>query len=201
MMGDRSVGNRTRCRPLLRLMLLAGGFLLGTTLADASGTGQSREYQVKAAFLFNFAKYGEWPDDSMRTGPFRFCITGRADVASMLADRLANQRVHELTIDILPLDQQPLASAGCHLLFITEPVTPEHRQALIDDARTLPVLLVGESADFLAEGGSIRLFVADGTVHFDVSLTQLRQHQLQLSSKLLRHADRVEGKSPAEASP
>lgn len=167
-------------------------FSAGTLASDAA----QREYEVKAAFLFNFAKYGDWPAESFADGQFRFCIAKQDDVVVLLRQRLHEQRIRELPIAVTALRNVELAS--CHLLFIAAAATPEQLQQWIEASRNQPLLIIGETKGFLELGGAVNLFIASGTVHFEVSLDNLRAHRLQLSSKLLRHADRVIGRSSTE---
>lgn len=188
-------GWKLRWEPL-RLLLSLLMAMPAVLRADDSPATMSREYEVKAAFLFNFAKYGEWPEASLQASPFRFCIAGRPELASWLSTRLRGQRVHALVVDVVDIGND--LSPGCHLLFLSSTVTIERQRGLIAGTQQRPILVIGEGADILAEGAAVHLFLAEGTVHFEVNLNTLAQHNLQLSSKLLRHADQVFGKNSAD---
>ncbi|MFZ5843119.1 MAG: YfiR family protein [Pseudomonadota bacterium] len=179
-------------RLLLSLLLAVPAVLQ----ADDNPAAMSREYEVKAAFLFNFAKYGEWPAASLQVSPFRFCIAGRPELAGWLSTRLRGQRIHALAVDVVDIGDG--LSPGCHLLFLSTNVTAERQRALIAETQQNPILVIGERDGILDEGAAVHLFLAEGTVHFDVSLTNLARQKLQLSSKLLRHADKVYGKNTVD---
>ena len=193
-------GWKLRWEPL-RLLLSLRMAVPAVLRADDNPAALSREYEVKAAFLFNFAKYGEWPATALQASPFRFCISGRPELASWLNQRLRGQRVHALVVDVV--DVAGSLSPGCHLLFLTIDMPTERRRALIAESQQKPILIIGESASVLEDGAAVRLFLDDGTVHFEVNLTNLGRQKLQLSSKLLRHADQVFGKpmSSGEGAP
>lgn len=184
-------GWKLRSEPL-RLLLSLLMAVPALLRADDNPAALSREYEVKAAFLFNFAKYGEWPAASLQVSPFRFCISGRPELATWLSQRLRGQRVHALVVDVV--DVGGSLAPSCHLLFLTADLPTERRLALIAAGQQQPILIVGESAGVLDDGATVRLFLDDGTVHFDVDLSNLSRQKLQLSSKLLRHADQVFGK-------
>lgn len=188
---------KLRWKPL-RLLLSLLMAMSADLRADDNPVVLSREYEVKAAFLFNFAKYGEWPPESLELSPFRFCISGQPELALWLNERLRGQRVHTLAIDVVNLSGA--VSPGCHLLFLTANLPPERQRSLLSSVQQQPVLVVGERDGILDDGGAVRLFLSDGTVHFDVNLNNLGRQRLQLSSKLLRHADQVFGKR-GEVSP
>ncbi|HEX4910151.1 MAG TPA: YfiR family protein [Permianibacter sp.] len=185
-------GWKLRWEPL-RLLLSLLITVPAVLRADDNPAALSREYEVKAAFLFNFAKYGEWPAASLQVSPFRFCISGRPELATWLNQRLSGQRVHGLVVDVV--DVASSLSSGCHLLFLTVDLPTERRRALIADSQQKPILIIGESIGVLDDGAVVRLFLDEGTVHFEVNLTNLGRQKLQLSSKLLRHADQVFGKN------
>jgi hypothetical protein len=187
----RDAGHKARSFSLRSLLMMAAGGL-SAPAQPVEPLPLSREYQVKAAFLFNFAKYGAWPAERLLAAPFRFCISAHAELVDSLAERLKDARIHELAVDVVLLKDEPVAS--CHLLFIPEAVAADQQQALIAAATNKAVLIMGEASGFLDNGGMVRFFIASGTVHFDVHLERLQQQGLQLSSKLLRLADQIHGK-------
>ena len=146
------------------------------------------EYQVKAAYLYNFLSFIEWgaaPPGSATT-PFRVCIIGADPFGKTLDDLVKDERVGHRPIEIArPTDEE--AAASCQVVFV----------ARSDDAR-LPtivrmaagkgVLIVGESAKVLPACGAIT-FVQEGErLRFDVNINAIRRQGLRASSKLLRVA-------------
>lgn len=189
----RSNPTLTFAAPSAWLAILASLFAALGAWAQDAGQAGSREHQVKAAFLFNFAKYGEWPADALSWPVFRYCIAGHQEIADILTERLRGQRLHSLEVQVtaIAIDEPN----NCHLIFVADSLLIEQRRQLLQATSTMPALLVGESREFLELGGAVGFFLAGGTVHFDVNLAHLQRHRIQLSSKVLRHADHVWDKS------
>lgn len=179
--------------PSLRLALAAACLL--PTLARAEAAPADREYQVKAAFLFNFAKYGEWPPESLQNLPFEFCVVQQPELIRILADNAAGRQLHEREIKVAELSAD--APGNCRVIYIGADATDSEQRQIISAVQQKPTLLVGETSDFLANGGAIQFRLSAGTVHFDVNLDNARAQRILISSKLLRHADRVFGRSDA----
>ena len=148
------------------------------------------EYDVKAAYLYNFGKFVQWPPGERRTAEsFDICVVGRDPFGAAL-----DRAVTGATIGRRPVQARRVATAsathGCHVLFVG---APDERQAadLLAAVGQADVLTVGDTPRFLDQGGMIR-FVADGSrVRFEVNLASARAAGLTLSSDLLRVATRV----------
>jgi hypothetical protein len=152
---------------------------------QAAPSSKPTEYQVKAAFLFNFAKFVEWPPQSFRRadGPLCIGILGEDPFGPVLDKTVQNKTVngHALTLRRLKRGQDP---TGCHVLFISR---SEQGQAaeLIAQLKGQSVLLVSEIDDFLEAGGMIRLYLETDSVKFAINPGAVEQAGLSASSKLL----------------
>jgi hypothetical protein len=156
-----------------RALLIA--WLLGGAAVGAQPTA-SNEYDVKAAFLYNFLKYVEWPGSP--TGPIIVCVAGQNPFGQVffdtMRDQIAGREVSGRQITE-PSDE-------CNVIFVPSTASG----AYVRHARGKPVLLVGESADFLSQGGIIR-FVREGTkLQFEIDAEAARQAGLTISPGLLR---------------
>jgi hypothetical protein len=148
--------------------------------------------KLKAAFLYNFAKFTEWPADALTPGqPLSLCVVGDDFVAYALDQTISGHAVegHQLTVQIL----KPDASArSCHLLFIgfrEAKRTPQRLEALKD----IPVLTVGDDDKF-AEQGGVAQFITDGDrMRFAINVTAAQRAHVTLSSKLLSLAQIIKG--------
>jgi hypothetical protein len=142
----------------------------------------SLEYQVKAAYLFNFTKFVDWPEEAMPQGtPLTICVASRSPFGPALEETIRDELVGSR-----PLTTRVVRdAAGCHVLFVPEGVTAA---PLLRDARTRPILTVGESDDFLAEGGMVNFVMQDGKVRFEISQDAATGAGLRISSRLLRLA-------------
>lgn len=174
---------------LAALLLLAGGTAAaGAATAEAGGSG---EYAVKAAFLFNFAKFAEWPAAALPRGaPLRICILGEDPFGATLDDLVAGERIdgHSIVVErIADLD----AATRCHELYVGADVG-EVRLGELFSRDLRRVLTVGESEAFLGKGGILRFRLDRNRVRFDLSLPASARSAVRVSSKLLRVARVVE---------
>lgn len=144
------------------------------------------EYQIKAAFLLNFARFVTWPQGAQQ-GPLTICVAVDNPFGDVLNETLGNETVHgrPLTSRVIVQPER-----GCHVLFV--PNTAEARPFL-RAARGSPTLTVGEAPTFLAEGGIIKLVLEEGTVRFEISPEAAEESDLRISSHLLRLARKANG--------
>jgi hypothetical protein len=171
--------------------------LLGLFLGAPSSFAQEpvfTEYQVKALFLLNFAKYVEWPADAFAdaTVPITIGVVGEDRFDGKLKKAVTGKTVGGRAIVVRKVDSDDDLSK-CHILYIS---TPEGKQlaAVLGKVKSRPILTVGESERFTQEGGVISFVKKDEKIRLEVDLTAARAARLQLSSKLLSVADVVRGK-------
>ena len=170
-------------RPLFVLLLLAAG------RASAAQTGNldiGREDQLKAAYLFNFVKFVEWPVAAR--GPIRICFIGAQGVHASLAASTAGKTIGERSIATRVL-QVAESRLGCDVIYLDAAFDPS---VLMRDAAAQTALTVSEAQDFTRRGGIIRLFKHDNRLRFDINLDNARRAGLKISSNLLKLASRVE---------
>jgi hypothetical protein len=138
------------------------------------------EYQVKASYLYNFARFVTWPEDVLaRQGNFNLCVVGAERFGSAL-DTLVGERVNDQTIAVHRLEQAGQARAArCHLLFIAGTDTASAG----GQARGL--LTIGETPGFLERGGIINLVEVKGRIRFEIQQRAATQAGLVVSSQLL----------------
>jgi hypothetical protein len=149
---------------------------------------EGAEYPLKLAFLYNFAKFVEWPADSFRSpgGTLAICIVGHnpfgLDIQSELRSRLAGG--HPVEFVTLKLNDTLNA---CHIVFI--PVTEKDQAArIVRSLKGASVLTVGESDGFAVSGGIINFTVEDGNIRFEINRRAADRAGLKISSKLLNLA-------------
>jgi len=166
----------------MRRLLAAVLLCAGPAVTSAQDAGL--EYRVKAAYLFNFTKFVEWPEAAFTGGrsfSFSICVAGRNPFGPALTATLVGE-----TAAGLPLAARVVSAggaAGCHVLFVpaSVPAGPYLR-----GVGTSPVLTVGESPGFLAQGGAINFVVDDGRVRFEINQAAAERAQLRISSRLLQ---------------
>ncbi len=166
---------------MLRLRTLRFVVLLLSAAVVLRAQDVSLEYQVKAAYLFNFVKFIEWPSGAA-SGPLTICLAGRNPFGDLLAQTLRDE-----TVGGRPLASRVILTPepGCHVVFIPEGVaaTPYLRAA-----RDSPALTVGEASGFIAQGGIVNFILEDGSVRFQISPRAAENAELRISSHLLRLA-------------
>ncbi len=136
------------------------------------------EYDVKAAFVLNFAKFVEWPDTNS-SEPFSICTLGEDPFGAALDRIVAGETINNRKVVVRRLRkwQQP-----CDVVFFSnsERDTPSILREIGSG-----VLTVGESPDFLRHGGMINFVIADRRVRFDVNRTAAENASVKISSRLL----------------
>jgi hypothetical protein len=158
----------------------------------------AEEYQVKAAFLFHFAQFVDWPpgvlnnsdsslilcifDDEPRRQDFLSTIEGKAIGARVLHVRQINQ---------------PQEVQGCNILFLSRDEA-QRQTAVLRSLRGMPVLTVGETDNFLSNGGTIRFHLDEDKIRFDINLDGAESSHLKISSQLLLLATSVTRDSTAD---
>lgn len=159
--------------------------VISDSTALAAQTKSATEYQVKAAFLYNFAKFVDWPPSAFASPKqtFEICVYGHDPFGPALEDALLGKSIGDRRISLGHAAQfQDLV--GCHVVFVSG---PEH-EPIADLANRLKgraVLLVGESDGFAASGGTIQFTIEDNRVHFVINPEAADRAGLKISSKLL----------------
>ena len=159
--------------------------------ADASAqASQPLEYQVKAAFLFNFAKFVEWPPESFagETSPLVIGILGDSPFGGDLERTIQNKTINNRSIVIKPL--RSLAEAtNCQILFISNSEN-KRLPEIIQSLRGAAVLTVGETDQFIASGGMVNFVQEASKIRFQINDDAAKAARLKISSKLLSLAVR-----------
>jgi hypothetical protein len=147
------------------------------------------EYQVKAAFLYNFAKFAEWPPGTFAnsTDPFSICIVGQNPFGATLENMVQGRKIGDRAFAVRRFPDT-LQAGQCQILFIGAAEWRRTR-ALLDTVKTPGVLTVGETDDFTALGGIVS-FRLDGTrVRLQINLQAAEHARIKISSKLLSLAE------------
>ncbi len=179
-----------RCERFVRFVLpFVVAWLSGT--ASAIAPADPTEYNVKAAFVFNFAQYVDWPAESFSTGdsPMVFCTYGSDPFEGSLARIIKRGAGGDRPVSFR-IVYSPATARACHLLFVPRDRAAE-TNTLAHSLRGSHTLLVGEDADFLESGGVIRLFLEERKVRFGINVDAAREQKLRVSSQLLKLARRL----------
>lgn len=157
-------------------------------LAGPAAAHARSEYEVKAAFLFNIARFVEWPSSAgpEGAGEFRLCVVGEDPFGGALA-ALERRRLHGHRV-VVRRPQSPLRMERCHLLFISPSAARFRVAAVLDAVARQPVLTVGDSPGLAERGVIVNLYLERGKVRFEVNLEAAKRAGITLSSRMLRLA-------------
>jgi hypothetical protein len=157
------------------------------------GEPAAKEYQVKAAFLYNFAKFVEWPSQSFpdATTPITVGILGENPFGDELEKLAGGRRINGRTILVKQV-QSAAAARGAHILFVS--AGEDGRFAALKDGLG-PVLTVGESDAFSRRGGMINFVFEGEKIRFEINVGQAEAAGLRISAQLQKLATRVWRKS------
>ena len=175
----------------LAILHLWGACVFSSGAADAPALS---EYQVKALFLFNFAKYVDWPPQAFATGtaPIVIGVVGTDNFGDSFKQVIAGKTVNGRAVVIKQVTDEPGYQA-CHILFVS--VSEKGRIAeILSAVKDTAVLTVGETDQFLTQNGMINLRKKDNKIRLEINLGGAQRANLKLSSKLLGVADTVVNK-------
>jgi hypothetical protein len=177
--------NRVHWMFLLRTTLIAGLAIQASGQATGPPSGRVDEYQVKAAFLYNFAKFITWPAQTFTSlhDPLTICVMGDTVLRRVLENGIAGKEIEGRRLVVRTISE--LAQiGGCQILFVS--ASEQGRvPSILAGCKTRGVLTVGELEGFAAQGGVINFSVEDDKVRFEINLGAANEQQLQISSKLL----------------
>lgn len=167
--------------------LAAASVALAAALAVSGGTAAAQSASapaMKAAFLYNFAKFTQWPADTLAPAQrLTLCVIGDARVAEALEQIVKQQVVdgHELAVQVLKADGP---TRSCHMLYAGG-LDAQRSAQLLSVLKGAPVFSVGDG-DRFAEGGGVAQFVIESDrMRFAINLAAAQRARIVLSSKLL----------------
>jgi len=174
-----------------RLVLVLSFILLpfSERKAVAQEERSTLEYQIKASLIFNFLEYVEWPPEieELGDGLLRLCIFGNEPFGRAFK-AFEGEVVRGLRVEVRRsfFFSSP-ESEGCDVVFLGNSIKNEVEGAL-GSLKGRPVLTIGESPNFLTQGGSILFLIEARKVKFDINHEGIKEARLTVSSKLLRLA-------------
>lgn len=148
---------------------------------------QFKEYLIKAAFLYNFIKFVDWPSESFKddAAPINLCVLGDDPFGEAL-DTIRDKRVKGRRL-VIKRVRRVSQIEGAHLLFISTSEKGRVKQILksLTDA---PVLTISEMEGFGQKGGIINFITVDNKIQFEINSEKAQHHKLKISSQLLKLA-------------
>lgn len=151
----------------------------------------SREYRIKAAYLYNLGKFIIWPNENEmpKDAPITICVYGYNPFERYL-DKLQERQIRGRSISVRYLAEQD-AVESCQLLFVSK-LNTSRPKLLSAPPPYPPILTISDDQDFLNQGGHVSLVTANNNVQLDIDLTRAKQTGFNVSASLLEIAHRIQ---------
>lgn len=186
MHADRTIELKMAGRLAVSMIIVVIVFCI--PLASKAAKPAEREYVLKAAFVYNFGKFVDWPSSAFATeqSPLTVCVHGRDALVGMAAT------LRSKTINGRPIAVVDAHGAGtgrtCHIVYFGD--EDPHPEVLHHNSDA-GVLTVADSDDFIRAGGMVGLLTVDNKIRFEINLAACRRAGLRISATLLRLARTV----------
>jgi hypothetical protein len=163
---------------------LASWFGLSLTAFPASAQSMSLEYAIKAAYLYKFTPFIEWPPSALGSpgGPFNICVLGGDPFGNNLDQALSGHLVGDHPVHVLRLKTAEGADQ-CQILFLENTLDP-NATAAFGQLRDMPVLTVADQGPSVG-GEVVRFVVRNGHVRFTIDTAAAAAKRITISAKLL----------------
>jgi uncharacterized protein DUF4154 len=156
--------------------------------AQTSDSSNSSEYLIKAGFIFNFAKFVEWPTTAFARpdSPIVIGVLGTDPFGTIIDQIVQDKKIGErgFVVKRLKWGTDVKELKDCKILFVSAS-EKAHMDEVVKIVKDLPILTVAETPGFAEHGGIIRLTVEDNRVRFEVNVDAAHQADLTISSRLL----------------
>lgn len=165
--------------------------VLGLAMASVPAQCDDMAVGVKAAFLYNFTKFIQWPASAFEDvdSQLVMCVSTSLQSANIVGQTVRGKSSQGRAIEYRYVTERA-ALDGCHLWFVSGDYL--NRSAdWFSDLYSKPLLIVGEGNAFIEERGTIGLLIVDGRIRFVINERRATESGLQISSKLLSLAQRV----------
>lgn len=206
-------GRREQFGTAIAAVALAFACVLGSGAADVRADEASREYRLKAAFVYRFIQFTDWPGAAFAAedAPIVVVLVGDDPFQGALEQALTGKAVGRRPMQFKHMPEPPAANPNggmgggvdgggafdCHVLFISPALARQDVADLLRQVRGTPVMTVSDGpAEFTRSGGVLRLLVEENRVRFEVNLTAVHRQQLKMSAQVLKLARVYEEPAP-----
>ncbi|MEM1448883.1 MAG: YfiR/HmsC family protein [Planctomycetota bacterium] len=170
---------------------LLGATVTGGHSVSRASRGASRstdEYELKAAFLYNFARYTKWPDDAFETkkSPFVVAVVGEDLFGKHLEETFRKRTVRGRRIVIRRYEKAKDIKTA-HILVLGK-LGSEERKRCLKEVDGRPVLTVADTGGVEKSGAVLGFFVDKKRIRFEIAPSRVKEARLKMSSQLLRLA-------------
>lgn len=151
----------------------------------AAAAETSKEYLIKAAFLYNFTQFVEWPGDAFAdaAAPIRIGILGDDPFGAALDEVVRGETVRNRPLVVVRA-QRAEDLKDCHLVFVGRSEA-ERTEGVLEEFASAPILTVSDNPDFTTHGGVVRFFLDGTKVRFEINPAAAEGIRLKLSAQLL----------------
>lgn len=177
-----------RCILVLPFLLLLTCCCVPSLLAQSKPKKKVDENKLKAVYMYSFGKYTTWPASTFAKteNDVVVGVYGDSPVIEHLQSVAAKRKLHNRKIRVIYF-KSPEDYVPCHMVFVSHDVPIADQTKLIAKLSRRPVLLIGETAVFNANGGMMSFFLTDDLkVKFEIDVQNTRKSGLSLDAKLLK---------------
>jgi YfiR/HmsC-like len=172
--------------------LLAASLIVASVSAGPAHAQSVSEIELKAAFVYNFAKFTEWPAGALPPGGrLVLCVNGDVGLDTALAQATKNQLLEGHPLTVIRLGDGD-STRACHVLYVSASKGRDGAVQFIGALTTAPVLTISDRSGFAKAGGIAELFIDNGRVRFAINAGEALRSHLHISSKLLSLAKIVQ---------
>lgn len=176
-----------RCRSCCACLFAA--LFFGSGILQPAGAGVSKEYQLKAAFLYNFAKFVDWPNHAPgATSPIIIGVVGVNPFGDELLNAVRGRKIGGHPI-VVKFSADPAGARGADLVFVAAGMA--RRMKEINRLFGAGVLIVGDSADTMQKGATIAFKQQGDKLRFEIDMAEAARDGLKISAQLQKLANRI----------
>ncbi len=172
-------------------IIIAGSVMCGAQRLHAKSISPT-EYEVKAAFIYNFIKFIEWPDNYYPDGDMPICVLGGCPFGKSL-ENISGKIIKNKIVASKNI-KSPQEAKGCYIVFISGSERG-HLAEILETFAGSNILTISDTKGFAEQGVVINLFIENNKVRFEVNIDAAGRAGLEISSKLLSLARVVHDQS------
>lgn len=177
----------------MKLFCFYIGFWALCSAIDLKGNEllENNEYEVKAAFIYNFTKYIEWETESLNeSSTFKISIYKNNQLETFLREILKNKKINSKKVEIKQFSTCESLEIS-HIIFIPENVPLKEFKKCVSQNTTKNALLISEKSQCLSNGSCINFLLINNKIKFEISLSNMKKNKIKASSQLLKLAERI----------
>ncbi len=160
-----------------------------TATSSPAGAEALPERTVKAAYLYNFALFTEWPASSAQRATFEVCVAG-LDTSDLAVEIIENKKLRDRTMVVRGISK-PAETSGCDLLYINGMFNRSTALQMLKESSSQPTLTVTDSSEIPFKEVMILMHHENDRIGFDINTLTMKLAKLSFSSKMLRLAHKV----------